>query len=206
MTAGIYKIQAQQGKMYIGSSVDIESRWRQHVLDMVANRHTNIKLQRAYNKYGVDYFTFTIIEVVADKTKLLLQEQKYLNILFHYNISKYNILRTAGSNYGVQRSQQTKEKMSKAQIGNKNNIGRVNSMETRQKMSIAQKGRFISQEHRDKLADTNSKTVYTLLSPNGEVTEIINLAKFGRDNDLGTTKLYEVVSGKRKSHKGWRKL
>ena len=44
---------------------------------------------------------------------------------------------------------------------------------------------------------------YKLISPNGEEVDVSNLAKFCRDNDLGRGNMASVVTGKRRTHKGW---
>jgi hypothetical protein len=46
---------------------------------------------------------------------------------------------------------------------------------------------------------------YLMSSPSGEITEILNMAKFCRDNNLYDTNMHKVLSGKREHHKGWRK-
>lgn len=61
MIIGIYAIfWEQQDLIYIGKSVDIESRIKRHKSSMINNKHTNYKVQNAYNKYGMP--KFTIIE------------------------------------------------------------------------------------------------------------------------------------------------
>ncbi|QZI86135.1 NUMOD4 motif-containing protein [Vibrio phage 15E36.1] len=50
---------------------------------------------------------------------------------------------------------------------------------------------------------TNAKT-YKLLSPEGEVLTIYNLATFSDDHGLDKGAIYKVASGARKSHKGYR--
>ena len=37
----------------------------------------------------------------------------------------------------------------------------------------------------------------------GEKTEIFNLALWCRENEISKGKMYDVVNGKRKTHKGW---
>lgn len=57
---GIYKIENLiNGKIYIGQSIDIKQRWRQH-----RNDYKNKKslLYSAINKYGIENFLFSIIE------------------------------------------------------------------------------------------------------------------------------------------------
>lgn len=51
MTTGIYKLTFNSGRTYIGKSINIESRWRQHAEDM-HNGKSSRALQQEYNRYG----------------------------------------------------------------------------------------------------------------------------------------------------------
>jgi group I intron endonuclease len=51
MVAGVYWIlNLVNGKVYIGSSVDVENRLQNHKKDLIAGKHRNPYLQRAWNK------------------------------------------------------------------------------------------------------------------------------------------------------------
>lgn len=58
---GIYKItNLVNGKMYIGQAVDIEERWIRHKRDWKIDK-TKV-LYKAIRKYGIENFSFEIIE------------------------------------------------------------------------------------------------------------------------------------------------
>jgi len=86
MISGIYKIKnIVDEKYYIGSSKNINRRWDKHRWRLRSNKHENIILQRAWNKYGEENFIFEIVEEC--ETYMLLElEQKYLNLDPQYNI------------------------------------------------------------------------------------------------------------------------
>lgn len=46
---------------------------------------------------------------------------------------------------------------------------------------------------------------FTMVSPDGEVVSIFNMAKFCRDNKLSKQCMNYVLAGKQKQHKGWTK-
>ena len=50
----------------------------------------------------------------------------------------------------------------------------------------------------------NSKQ-YKLVSPEGQVVDVKNLTQFAKDNDLSIGSLQQVVAGRNKTHKGWKK-
>ena len=80
MKTGVYKITNQANdKMYVGSAIDLMNRWYKHKSQLNKNKHHSIKLQRAWNKYGVDNFKFEIIEE-CDKEKLIEIEQYYIDL------------------------------------------------------------------------------------------------------------------------------
>jgi group I intron endonuclease len=86
--SGIYKISNSiTGDAYIGSSKDIYKRWSSHKNGLYKNKHINIILQRAWNKYGSENFNFEIIEK-CEPNFLLEKEQFYLNDKPIYNIGK----------------------------------------------------------------------------------------------------------------------
>lgn len=61
--SGIYKITClTNNKCYIGQSVNVYVRIKQHKTDLKGNRHNNKYLQNIYNKYGEHSFAYEIIE------------------------------------------------------------------------------------------------------------------------------------------------
>lgn len=86
--------------------------------------------------------------------------------------------------------------------------GRKHTEETRELMRKNRKGRLKgikrSQETKDKVSDSKCKYVYTLISPSGEIFEVINANKFCKENGLTDIGLYRVINGKQDNHKGWR--
>lgn len=93
--------------------------------------------------------------------------------------------------------------------------GKTHNKETREKISKNIKkyyennpspniGRKISNEMKERISERNSKE-YKLVDPTGKVVEIKNLTKFAKDNNLSIGCLQQVVAGRNKSHKGWKK-
>jgi len=64
---GIYKItNTTNNKVYIGQSQDIVTRLRGHKATLKVNTHFNIHLQRAYNKYGINSFSYETLEECSE--------------------------------------------------------------------------------------------------------------------------------------------
>ena len=90
---GIYKIiNKVNQKVYVGSSIDIKSRIRNHKSDLRGNRHHCSHLQYAYNKYGESNFEAKVIER-CDREVLLERERYWMEYLgandknYGYNLS-----------------------------------------------------------------------------------------------------------------------
>lgn len=90
---GIYTItNIKNNKIYVGRSVDINTRWKLHQKQLLKNRHENILLQRAFNKYGKEYFIYQIIELVDKEEVLIEREQYWMDFLKSYDTKiGYNI-------------------------------------------------------------------------------------------------------------------
>lgn len=137
--AGVYCIKNTiNSNLYIGSAVNICTRKWRHLNELKKGIHTNQKLQRFCNKYGIDVLAFEVIEL-CDINNLIDKEQHYLDILN----PKFNILKRAYSNLGFKH-----RKNSKARIK-----GKILSVETRKKISERRKGISFDDEHKKKLSD-----------------------------------------------------
>jgi group I intron endonuclease len=161
--AGIYKIVNRvNGKYYVGSSTNIfgllgnsgwDGRMWQHKNMLSVNRHTNIHLQRAWNKQNSDDFEFLLVEE-CDPTQCLVVEQKHLDIAKKESDKCYNMSFIAervemtdeiknkirNRILGLKRSDETKRKIGLSKIGNKNSLGRKMSDDTKQKLACASRG------------------------------------------------------------------
>lgn len=90
---GIYKITNKiNGKIYIGSSIDIKRRWKEHKRQLDLNIHKNKYMQNSWLKYGEENFKFEVIENVYFKDKLIEREQFYVDFYKSYNRGNgYNV-------------------------------------------------------------------------------------------------------------------
>lgn len=83
MSCGIYKIQNLiNGKIYIGQSVSIEKRWAAHRY-AGRNKKDNYPIHKAMVKYGVENFSFEIIEL-CDKDQLNEKEVYWISVYDSY--------------------------------------------------------------------------------------------------------------------------
>lgn len=143
MNSGIYQIRNTiNGRVYVGSAVNVRVRWSGHVCQLNQGCHDNGHLQNAWRKYGGDAFVFEKLESVEPEN-LIEHEQQWMDLL-NVTESGYNISPTAGSQLGMKHSLETRRKIglsSKWRIGENNSMfGKKHTMETRTKISKALKG------------------------------------------------------------------
>lgn len=78
---GIYKItNVNDGRVYVGRSIDIEGRWKDHLKDLQNNSHHSYKLQECYNTLeNKNDLVFEVLEEIDERWKLPAAEQYYMN-------------------------------------------------------------------------------------------------------------------------------
>ena len=109
---GIYMVKnILNDKVYIGKSIDIIKRWRKHKSDLNNNIHDNKHLQSAWNKYGQQCFSFSIVEECSED-KLNDRETYYIKF-YHSCDDLYGYNMTFGGD-GCVPTDEIRQKMSNA--------------------------------------------------------------------------------------------
>ena len=81
MTTGIYQIiNKNNGKSYIGQSINIENRRRNHFHLLRKNKNHNARLQNSFNKHGSSSFEFKLL-IICEKEYLTFFEQFFVDTL-----------------------------------------------------------------------------------------------------------------------------
>lgn len=166
MTTGVYSITCRvNGKRYIGSSVNIQSRWGAHRRLLTTGRHWNKHLQNAWNKHGAASFVFEIVEATEPSARVDRELFWANEFKAEYNQSVPDVTkgaftpsentrrRVAETNseqprwLGKHHSEETKLKVSKSKMGTASwNKGKHLSEEHRLNLSIAHKGQTPTDE------------------------------------------------------------
>lgn len=170
LNCGIYCIINEvNGKMYIGQSIQLKERERQHFNILKRNCHDNFYLQSAFNKYGKENFKWKILKYCKEKD-LVKWEQCFMN---YYNTTNpncgYNLALRADSS---RLSEETKRKIG---IANK---GRKHTEESKRKMSETRKGFKHTEETRKKMSKAQKKRSF-------KQTERLRLFNIGNKRWLG---------------------
>jgi group I intron endonuclease len=179
---GVYKISntlCPEGKYYIGYSCNIHKRWGIHRSTLKHNRHCNILMQRAYDKYGEACFTYEVLQECETEEEAKRVELSYLEnegirdklYNLHYNSSggdmltyhpnKEQIIERMKNTQKEQISKMTKEERQErwGQSGEKNGMyGRTHTDEVKRLYSEMHKGntyrlgKKASQETKEKMS------------------------------------------------------
>lgn len=169
---GVYRIVNNINyKLYIGSSVHINRRIYTHIQALNGQYHGNVHLQKAWDKYGSENFSFEIIEVIdGTEEDIRKREQYWLDYYrsYDYNLG-YNISHYAIGGGGYEVSDDTRQKLSES------HKGKVHSEETKKKMSEIKQGEhnpFYGKFHTEETKAQMRKSHQGEKSINAKLTEL----------------------------------
>jgi len=149
---GIYAIiHTPTGRRYVGQSIRIKTRFREHRKALRTGTHYNAKLQRAWTAHGEAEFAFVVLEECVLEL-LTEREQAHIDQQAYFNTS----LCAESPMRGQHHTQETRAKMRKAWDTRDRHVnkGAVRSAETRAQISAALKGRPLSADTKAKMSAT----------------------------------------------------
>ncbi len=173
------------GKYYIGATKDFKKRIQYHKRDLRKNKHTNDYLQKSWNKYGENNFSFSILEEWNENV-MYSMENWWCNMLLAHNKNYgYNIQPTNETgNPGL--SEESKLKISASK---KNKKRKPLTQEHKDKIGNFHKNKIVSKETRDKISKANKgkimplKTRVAILKANTGRLSIFKDKKKGKQSE-----------------------
>lgn len=230
MKCYIYRIRNMiNQKCYIGlTTKEPQKRWKAH--QNKANLKTNRVLYNAINKYGINTFSFEVLETYNNISfeELLAKEIEFIKQYKCLYPLGYNMTMGGEGTIGIKLSMETRQRMSVSRLGKKRlpfseehkaKIGlahRGKKLSKEHKLKLSQKfagvnnpmyGKKLSEEHRKKLSLSKSqKIIGYLKSPQNEVIEVRNITQFCKTNNLCITGIAKLLKGKHSSYLNWRKI
>lgn len=208
---GIYRIRNKiNGKYYVGSSVDIRSRWQAHRRELDRGDHHDTYLQRAWDKYGGNNFEFELAKEIVKVDDLRPIEQEYLDEGFEkgvlYNVALDATAPMAGKHFTEEHcaklskansnpSEEIRAKISRA------NSGKNNWMYGRTGKNHPGYGRHHTEEALKKIRRANKDRKGIKISEAGCAN--ISKSKMGKNNPMyGKPRTEEVREKIRRGMKG----
>jgi group I intron endonuclease len=132
MSSGVYAIRNRlNGQCYIGSTYHFNRRWLNHKTTLRRGVANNPLLQRAWILYGEDCFEFIVLE----RTTLETRKER----------EGWWLLKEPGYNYFL----------------DTRGRGKTYSLETIMKISSSKKGKRLSEEHKQKIAEAGRRRVHS---------------------------------------------
>jgi hypothetical protein len=212
-SSGIYQIRCRQnGKVYVGSAVNLRERWENHRRALHKGLHHNPRLQNAWNLYKESGFDFIVLQYV-EAARLLEAEQSWIertnctNPQLGYNIKP----EATCSGYGLGRTWVgfRDPDGNPITIVNLSDFCRRNGLDF-PSMHRLSRGRSKLKSYKG-WTHANSvrqrefiKTHDGFVDPDGRPAgPIRNLAAFCRDRGLDNTHMTAVANGQIVSHRGW---
>lgn len=204
---GIYELRnVVNKKIYVGKSINLAWRWKNHIHLLRTGKHHNIYLQRAWNKHGKDAFNFSVLEycevdLLNEREMFWIRELKSL-----YSECGYNL--TLGGE-GMIPDDDVIERIRQKALAQHRNMSKEERALISRKMSNALKGRKSSKESTDKQSEMMKKLWkdnpnWRAKTPEGSArsVEAMRLANTGRTVSEETKKKLSDAMALRNKRQG----
>lgn len=229
MTIGIYGLYwEEQDLIYIGKSGNIEKRFKEHIRNMRSNKHSNYKVQEAYDSYKEPkYFVVEVCKPIDLDELEIYWTKEFNSIEYGLNIVEAGI----GSGFGINHSgakftklqvlqvfrhlylstykQLSIREISKKLLVNESLIGDIKRGVRHTWLKDYFKYQYLlmsTLERADGRAGiwATDSTRGTLQSPIGIIYYVDNVNAFSKEHNLDQSAVCKVLNGKRSSHLGWK--
>ena len=232
--SGIYKLTFSNGSFYIGRSISIQSRFKDHLNTLKAHKHHNHKVQEAYDSYGSPEL-FILEECSSD-----VQNAREVYWIAQFNSTVDGLNTSPGGEDILQGDKHPCAKysnlqvltvvkllgsinpiMSHKEISDITGVGDATvkdivcershlwvkeqyPVEFKQMLDTKLLRKVNSLNNLDPFANKKTKVYPAIQSPEGNVFHVVHLTNFAKEHGLQASNLSKVFSGKRLHHKGWK--
>lgn len=155
MASGIYIITCDiTGRVYVGSSNNIQRRFWEHKSTLRNSNHANEYLQNAWNKHGEDNFTFEVLQYCSENSRYKIEHFWCIVLSCHNRKYGFNLLPT--DPYQQFQDKTTIEKRTIKRNETIRNRGYLHNEESRNKIRMSNKGKKLSDIQKDKISKSLS--------------------------------------------------
>jgi hypothetical protein len=220
-SSGIYKLEFTDGTYYIGQSVNLQTRQKEHYRLLLAGKHHNFRVQDTYDKLKELPIFTTIIN--CDVESLNTEEDRYINIK---DIKCLNIKAGGSSNFGINAVGAKYETsdielaflilVNNPGISHKEvseyvgiDINTVHDISSGRNRAFTEMKVKYPAEYEKllkiKANNTRGKFSVTIMHTDGRTVTLLSgeLSKFCKQNNIQTSNLSKVINGSRKTTMGW---
>lgn len=220
--SGIYKLKFETGQYYIGQSVNLNNRYKEHCRLLLLNKHHNYKIQELYNKLNV-LPTFEII-IECPVSELDTRESALINLK---DVNCLNIKAGGDNNFGFNAltAKYLTVDIELAFLILVNNPGishkevaefvgvDINTVHDisagRNRAFTEMKVRYPEEYQKllkQKANNTRGKNTIVLQHEDGRVVTLISgeFSAFCKANNVQNSNLSKLISGQRKTTMGWK--
>jgi hypothetical protein len=220
--SGIYKIEFEDSSFYIGQSLNLDTRFKDHCKLLLAGVHHNYKMQQKYDKFK-KFPTYTIIKYC--EPELLNDFESELIDLS--NPKCLNIKAGGNNNYGANAitAKYATEDIEMAFLILVNNpgilhkevaefvgidINTVHDISAGRNRVFTEIRKMYPEKYdlllKMKAANTKGKTTVVLQHLDGRIVNLVSgeYSEFCRNNSVQSSNLSKVITGKRVSTMGWK--
>jgi len=89
---GVFQIKnIENNKVLIDHSIDMESKWNRHKIELKFGNHRNRSLQKDWNEYGEESFVFEVLSELKKREEENINYNKELKTLQDLVIEELNI-------------------------------------------------------------------------------------------------------------------
>lgn len=224
--SGIYALwYEEQDLVYIGQSVDIHRRYTEHLSSLHKSKHSNYRVQEAFNLYGPPELVILELASYSELNKLEIQWTKEFDSLNSLNIVEAGkVGHGVNSNHSVYTKAQllltfrllynTTLEYNKIADITKVNISTIKAIVSKAKHTwITNKypylhKKILGKRNHNKGSQFSLKTGTYLVftDPEGREYNVYNVGQFAKRYGLHQPTLMYLVKGTREHHKGWKFL
>lgn len=174
-TSNIYMFKNNtNGKAYVGQAEDVEARYKQHIKD---SKNKDYVFYKALRKYGIDNFTFSIIEEDIPIENINEREIFWISEINSKIPNGYNMTNGGEGTHGYNHTEESKQKMREIKLGKKLSethvenirrshigvgLGKIISNGTKLKISISNTGKVRDEETKLRISETCKMIEHTV--------------------------------------------
>jgi len=191
MNIGVYKIvNLVNGKIYIGKSLRLKYRWKQHLWKLKNKTHANKHLQSAFNKYTNINFWFEILEYCS-KESVCEREMFYIN-KYQSDNPEFGYNKTKGGE-GLRATDEIKQKISNSLKG------KPASESKKENCRKAQTGLKRSKEHRENIGKSLKHPISQYNLQGNFIRNWDSIREAANELEFLESQIGRCVNGKRKT-------